>query len=814
MPALFSIPQSLKQRTRFHWLAGFFALVCAAAGLLLGFNYPLGQPLMAGLFVVLILFFYHVPNGWLMLLPALLPLIGFAPWSGWLTFEELDLLVLAVATAGYTRWALIAPPDQCGKPDVMRALTWLLVALFGVSILVALLRGFSDAGGFVFGWFQGYHEPMNSLRIAKSWGGACLLLPLWRMAHQAQPQQTQNLLAQGLMLGLAAASLATVWERIAFTDFLNFSSDYRTTALFWEMHVGGATLDGFLALTVPFALREFLLAKKPGRWLMASAVLTLAAYACLTTFSRGVYLAIPIGTAVFLGLHARQQRQQRPTTRFHLFAAGWLTIGFAVGAIWVFETSGYRGMAALLGTVALMLALVHVLRDWRLRQWLLGLGLGVMLILLAVALDAFAPKGAYLAWGLAAFLSAVFLGLEHAKPAHFSLAGPLAFASFLATIVSTVLVANHWGDAPGWQHATPVLLAVLGVCLAAVMARQPLWPDAVRWQASTAGVMGLVAALVGVFGGGSYMTERFATGAHDYGGRLVHWQLGRDMLHSPADEWLGKGLGRFTAHYFLTGKPEEHPGDYRLKHAGANDYLTLTGGSLANGWGEMLRVTQRTVEPGRAAIVTARVRTDQAVSLHFEVCEKHLLYNQACVIKQTNLKSLPNVWQDLRVELQGDDVTRGAWYAPRLLAFSMAVASRDGLVDITHIALTRADGRQLLENGNFSDNMAHWFFSSDRYHLPWHIKNLLMTILFDQGLIGVSIFSLLLVGAVWRTSLGAARSHPLAPALAAGLLGFTVVGLFDSLLDVPRLGWIFYLLLLVALTLPSPAPRIPVSFPN
>ena len=47
------------------------------------------------------------------------------------------------------------------------------------------------------------------------------------------------------MLGLAGAALATVWERTAFTGLLNFSSDYRATALFWEMHVGGTALDGF-----------------------------------------------------------------------------------------------------------------------------------------------------------------------------------------------------------------------------------------------------------------------------------------------------------------------------------------------------------------------------------------------------------------------------------------------------------------------------------------------------------------------------------------------------------------------------------------
>jgi len=39
----------------------------------------------------------------------------------------------------------------------------------------------------------------------------------------------------------------------------------------------------------------------------------------------------------------------------------------------------------------------------------------------------------------------------------------------------------------------------------------------------------------------------------------------------------------------------------------------------------------------------------------------------------------------------------------------------------------------------------------------------------------------------------------LSPAIAGSLLGFAVVGLFDSLLDVPRLAALYYLLVLVAL---------------
>jgi len=54
------------------------------------------------------------------------------------------------------------------------------------------------------------------------------------------PARAQRLFSLGLMLGLAAAAISTIWERTAFTGLLNFSSDYRTTGMFWEMHVGGA----------------------------------------------------------------------------------------------------------------------------------------------------------------------------------------------------------------------------------------------------------------------------------------------------------------------------------------------------------------------------------------------------------------------------------------------------------------------------------------------------------------------------------------------------------------------------------------------
>lgn len=791
------------------------ALLPAAAMLALTVHYPIAPAATTTLAVICCAIVFAWPNLWLVVLPALLPIIGLAPWTGWITFEELDILILAIATGGYARMMWTGHQDiQHGTHRQRRLgqalLVLPIVGLFTLSTIVAMFRGFADAGGFSFGWFQGYHEPMNSVRLAKSFAEVLLLLPLWRRAHGQDPQAAERLLSQGLMLGLTGAALATVWERAAFTDLLNFSADYRTTGLFWEMHVGGAALDGFLALSIPFALREFKVARTPMRWGLAATLLALAAYACLTTFSRGVYLAIPVGATVFLVLGARQQRLHVPRTSVvlhgpamtsHLTPAILLLLGFTAGAQWIFQTSGYRGMAALFTSVALMLPLAQVLRTFNLSQWLMGVALGAMLVPLAGAMAWLIPKGAYIAWVLATSVTVVMLVLLRQRIPPAPLTGPIAFATFWATVAATALVAQHWGAAAGLMHALPVLLILSIVFMVGSVMRKPVWPDSLRWQGTLVGAMAMAAAVVGVFGGGAYMGNRFSTGGQDFADRLAHWRLGLDMLRTPEDWLLGKGLGRFPANYFLVGDPRQHPGDYRLNREGESSYLTLAGGLHPNGWGEIFRVTQRVSEPGARAVVTARVRAEKNVTVHFEVCEKHLLYDKQCVVKQVNIKGASGLWQEVRAELLGVGPTRGDWYAPRLLAFAMAMESRGGLANVEDVTLTSANGQQLLANGDFAEGMAHWFFSSDRYHLPWHIKNMFMNTLFDQGALGATLLALLMGGALWRTSLGTARSNALAPVLAASLSGFAVVGLFDSLLDVPRLSFVYYLLVLVALTL-------------
>ena len=284
------------------------ALVSFALGGILAWNYPLGQFAAPVLFLAATALAFYRPAWFLVIIPALLPVIGLAPWTGWITFEELDLLVLATASGGYARALVDGTQAGSGRRP------WLLIglsALMTLSILISMARGFSDAGGFVFGWYQGYDGPMNSIRIGKSFILALLLVPLINRLQRDPGNQADRKLAWGLALGLGSASLAALWERLAFTDLLNFSSDYRSTALFWEMHVGGAALDGWLLLTAPFAIWALRNARTPVQHAISLGLIILAAYAALTTFSRGVYLALIIA----LPLLAWQ-------TRRHAGAAG------------------------------------------------------------------------------------------------------------------------------------------------------------------------------------------------------------------------------------------------------------------------------------------------------------------------------------------------------------------------------------------------------------------------------------------------------------------------------------------------------------
>lgn len=775
------------------------ALLALSLGCLLAWHYPLARLFALALFLAASVLAFFRFSWFLVILPTLLPVIGLAPWTGWITFEEVDLLVLAMAGGGYAR-AL-----RDGANPGLGPRSWLLTGLpflMAVSILVSMARGFADAGGFASGWFQGYEGAMNSIRIGKSFFLALLLVPLIRL--QNDPREAGRKLAWGLALGLGSASLAALWERLAFTDLLNFSSDYRSTALFWEMHVGGAALDGWLLLTMPFSIWALRHSRTAAQHALGLALVVLAAYAALTTFSRGVYLALAVALPLLIWqtrAHAGGGQAAQPPTWSPLRLIIALLL-LATMAGLVFSGGGYRGLMALLSVVAVALALPPVLRGTTAIRLTAGGVLGLMLGALLVQIAGFLPKGPYvLHFAVFAGLISFFLYFRGRPQQPRQDARRLyCIASFFVLLVTAANVANHWGGSDALWGMFGALVIVLAVALGSIFSARPAWPDDLRWQGTFMSLAVAVCAVMAVFIGGGYMGDRFSTSSKDLDGRFDHWRLSLSMLQTPLDHAFGKGLGRYPANYFFAIPESKFPGIYRIVREGEERRLLLVGPRHPMSFGDLFRVSQR-VEFGAAGPfeVALKFRPKTDVSIHVEVCEKHLLYAANCAIGRASGKA-GGGWQSATIKLAGPELSGGPWYAPRIKMFSLAIGNQSGAAEIDEVTLTGPGGEQLLANGDFSNDMQHWFFSSDRDHMPWHAKNILVNVLFDQGYVGLALFLLLTAGALWRLNLGKARHHELAPYLSASIIGFLVIGMFDSLIDVPRVELVYYLLLILVLS--------------
>ncbi|MDR0577441.1 MAG: fungal specific transcription factor domain-containing protein [Candidatus Accumulibacter sp.] len=348
------------------------AAACLAAGGFLALAHPVWPLPATWLFLGLVPVFAWRP--WLgpLALPALLPLLDFAPWTGGLIVDEFDLLMLAALAGGYFGiWRKGSGPPCVG-------------VAFRLALAAACLIGWSAAGASPqdIGGFAGYASPMNALRVGKSLLWTALLWPL--LAASCEALSRRGMLTRffwAALLGSVWVVLAIFWERAFFPGLLDIRAPYRTVGPFWEMHHGGAALDVYLALIAPllaWAWRQTLPAV--GRPFLGAFILAFV-YVCLTTFSRGTVCATG-GAVVLHGLlHAWRNRGQDAARAARIRPGSLLLIALAgVEAFMVFGTDSF--MNARLRETALDFGgrLAHWERALGALKspadWLFGIGLG------------------------------------------------------------------------------------------------------------------------------------------------------------------------------------------------------------------------------------------------------------------------------------------------------------------------------------------------------------------------------------------------------------------------------------------------------
>lgn len=781
------------------------ALLCAGLLLAALSHYPLAGtpllPLLAGYCCCLL----WKPERWLLLLPLLLPVADFAPWTGWFFLDEVDLLLLITASCSYWKLAGAPCPALRLAPGTGPALS-----LLAVAAAIGLLRGLQPWSAPDANAFNNYLSPYNALRIGKAGIWLLILQAPLRQAAGARLEGIATRFIPGMLGGLALVTLAAIAERASFPGLLNFSADYRSTAPFSAMHTGGAALDGYLALSIP--LIGCYLAHRQTLWRSGAALVLLCAalYAGLSTFSRGLYGALLASMLVLALLHGGA----RPALRRRTLLAGLLAVALAGLLAAVFHASGYRGMAAALGLLLAGAALAGAPASpaaWgRAALWALAIELPLALMLPASEhLHIGWLKPPYLLFSAALLLFGwALLPMLNSGPA--ALRMTLALPAFLALMCNTLWIAWHWGGAGALPASAAALLAATLMPVLARRGPSAFWrPDRATLTLGTgmAAVLALAIPIVASY----YASERLAGSLNDGRLRLRHWQeVLAIMDDDPATTAFGMGLGTFPRTYFWRNTMGETPPtlDYLVDDmAGGERLLRLTAGHYQAGYGEMLRLLQRVPVEAHTAYrieLDARARAGDSF-LHLNLCERQLLYPQNCQPLPLRRLAPGLAWQHLSYALDSGTLGARGWLSPPV-QLELAVEGRQAVVEIDNLSLRDLEGRELIRNGSFSDGNDYWFFSSDRHHLPWHVKNLLLNLYFELGLAGLLAF-LALFGAAAVHLLGSARRQASAAPWLAALCGFLLVGLFDSLLDVPRLSLLFFLALCCACLQAAPEPK-------
>lgn len=355
------------------WRAGPPVLLVLLLAALLA-AYPLAPWAMAVALILYSLALWRWPGLWLVAIPAGLPLLDLAPWTGWLLIGEQDFFLLATVAVLWLR----APP-RAGDFLPHGPSGWIIGA-YAVVHLLAMARGLLLPGP-AEGTANIYLSPLNSVRAGKALLSALALLPF---LHRRQMEHGDVLtrLGLGIVLGLLSVAGPVIAERLAFPGLLNVTADYRVVASFSSMHIGGGHIGAWLAFSLPFLVVPLLRLRV---WSVPLVVLAgvVGVYALVVTFARTAYAAALVGAVVVTGGLAvgvaRQARRLISGLLLPMLVMGVAGAGIVTAAL----DSGY--MAGRFAQVA---------PDFseRARNWTQGLGLrdrGIFTVLFGMGLGTY-----------------------------------------------------------------------------------------------------------------------------------------------------------------------------------------------------------------------------------------------------------------------------------------------------------------------------------------------------------------------------------------------------------------------------------------
>jgi len=261
--------------------------------------------------VLYLIALWRWPLAWMICVPAMLPVLDFAPWTGRFFFDEYDCLLAATlawqSMRMYTPRALNVQASSNPAP-------YILLACIALTAMISVLIGISPIMPIGINSFNNYFSPFNALRVVKGLIWAALMLPIYRQALARDAALTWQRFALGMSIGVLFASFSVLWERAEFPGWLNFHSSYRVVGMFSGMHIGGAYIEAYFATALPFVGWWTLNAHQRLKRMVGALIFALGIYALVVTYARGAYLALGIGMLAFtFSIYTQHHHVRRST---------------------------------------------------------------------------------------------------------------------------------------------------------------------------------------------------------------------------------------------------------------------------------------------------------------------------------------------------------------------------------------------------------------------------------------------------------------------------------------------------------------------
>lgn len=302
---------------------------------------------------------------------------------------------------------------------------------------------------------------------------------------------------------------------------------------------------------------------------------------------------------------------------------------------------------------------------------------------------------------------------------------------------------------------------------------------------------GIVCAMITPVLLGSFMQSRLSGTHSDLSIRFNNWlEATSIMTETWSAKMFGMGLGRYPESYQWLATTNSKPAMHGFEQELENTFLRLGNGATLY----VEQIVSPNPDSDYQLTLQARTSSGQA-KLNVLLCDRTYLDGFDCQSVTLKLSENKGQWQSFEVMLNSKNVGKNKL---RLSKISFENAGSTVPIDIDNVSIRNSKGIDILSNGDFQAGADHWYFSSPNNYSPWRVENLFLHIFFEQGWIGLTFFCLLIAMLIGRLSALAIDGSSFAVTTLASVMGFVVVGTFDSMFDAPRLVMVFGLL--VAMT--------------